>query len=113
MTVGTFLLGVGCQKGGTAWMHRYLEASPQCDPGFRKEYHVWDSLDLPSGRLARERIEKQGGPRAGFLSEPETYFDYFTGLLALTTSRRKTTDVMSAAAIKTNQSTEMTAISKR
>ena len=23
---GTFLLGVGCQKGGTAWLHRYLEA---------------------------------------------------------------------------------------
>ena len=78
---GSFLLGVGCQKGGTAWLHRYLEASPQCDPGFRKEYHVWDALDLPAGRLARERIEKQGGRRAGFLTEPETYFDYFAGLL--------------------------------
>ena len=77
----TFLLGVGCQKGGTAWLHRYLEASPQCDPGFRKEYHVWDSLDLPSGRLARERIEQQGGPRAAFLQDPERYFDYFAGLL--------------------------------
>jgi hypothetical protein len=79
--VGTFLLGVGCQKGGTAWLHRYLEASPHCDPGFRKEYHVWDSLDLAAGRLARERIEKQGGQRAEFLTEPESYFDYFTGLL--------------------------------
>jgi hypothetical protein len=79
---GTFLLGVGCQKGGTAWLHRYLEASPQCDPGFRKEYHVWDSLDLPSGKLARERIENQGGERAAFLHDPDRYFDYFTGLLA-------------------------------
>jgi hypothetical protein len=79
---GTFLLGVGCQKGGTAWLHRYLEASPQCDPGFRKEYHVWDSLDLPSGKLARERIEEQGGERAAFLQHPDRYFDYFTGLLA-------------------------------
>ncbi len=78
---GTFLLGVGCQKGGTAWLHRYLEASPQCDPGFRKEYHVWDALDLPAGRLARERIEKQGGQRAAFLHEPDRYFDYFPGLL--------------------------------
>ena len=78
---GTFLLGVGCQKGGTAWLHRYLEASPECDPGFRKEYHVWDSLDLPSGRLARERIESQGGQRAAFLHEPDRYFDYFSGLL--------------------------------
>jgi hypothetical protein len=81
VAAGTFLLGVGCQKGGTAWMHRYLEASPQCDPGFRKEYHVWDSLDLPAGRLARERIEKQGGQRAAFLREPDRYFDYFAGLL--------------------------------
>jgi hypothetical protein len=78
---GTFLLGVGCQKGGTAWLHRYLEASPECDPGFRKEYHVWDALDLPSGKLARERIENQGGPRAAFLTEPDRYFDYFAGLL--------------------------------
>ena len=78
---GTFLLGVGCQKGGTAWMHRYLESSPQCDPGFRKEYHVWDALDLPSGRLARERIENQGGRRAEFLVDPDDYFDYFSGLL--------------------------------
>jgi hypothetical protein len=81
MRPGTFLLGVGCQKGGTAWLHRYLEASPQCDPGFRKEYHVWDALDLPSGKLARERIEAQGGERAGFLQDTERYFDYFTGLL--------------------------------
>jgi len=79
---GTFLLGVGCQKGGTAWLHRYLEASPQCDPGFRKEYHVWDALDLPSGKLARERIEQQGGQRAEFLTDPERYFDYFSVLLA-------------------------------
>ena len=79
---GTFLLGLGAQKAGTAWMHRYLESSPQCDPGFRKEYHVWDALDLPSGRLVRERIERQGGDRARFLHEPEHYVDYFAGLLA-------------------------------
>lgn len=80
-TSGTFLLGLGAQKAGTAWLHRYLESSPQCDPGFRKEYHVWDALDLPSGRVARERIEKQGGDRARFLADPDTYFDYFAGLL--------------------------------
>src|SRR5690349_818333 len=62
-------------------MHRYLEASPQCDPGFRKEYHVWDALDLAAGKLARRRIEKQGGQRAAFLQDPDLYFEYFTGLL--------------------------------
>jgi hypothetical protein len=80
-SAGTFLLGVGAQKAGTAWMHRYLESSPQCDPGFRKEYHVWDAVDLPSGRLARERIERQGGDRARFLVDPDAYFDYFAGLV--------------------------------
>jgi hypothetical protein len=96
--VGTFLLGVGCQKGGTAWLHRYLEASPQVDPGFRKEYHVWDGLDLPSGRLARERVMQQarraataleaGEPahaeallRASFYADADVYFDYFASLL--------------------------------
>ena len=80
-TTGTFLLGLGAQKAGTAWMHRYLESSPQCDPGFRKEYHVWDALDLPSGHVVRDRIERQGGERARFLHEPGHYVDYFTGLL--------------------------------
>jgi hypothetical protein len=80
-TSGTFLLGLGAQKAGTAWMHRYLESSPRCDPGFRKEYHVWDALDLPSGRVVRERIEKQGGDRARFLADPDAYVDYFAGLL--------------------------------
>lgn len=78
---GTFLLGLGAQKAGTAWMHRYLESSPQCDPGFRKEYHVWDAVDLPGGHVVRARIEKQGGDRARFLVDPDAYFDYFTGLL--------------------------------
>lgn len=81
MSLGTFLLGLGAQKAGTAWMHRYLESSPECDPGFRKEYHVWDALDLPSGRVVRARIEKQGGDRARLLTDPDAYFDYFTGLL--------------------------------
>ena len=35
-TTGTFLLGVGAQKAGTAWLHRYLEDSPQFDGGFRQ-----------------------------------------------------------------------------
>jgi hypothetical protein len=81
MSSGTFLLGLGAQKAGTAWMHRYLASSPQCDPGFRKEYHVWDALDLPSGHVVRERIEKQGGDRARFLADPDAYYDYFAGLL--------------------------------
>ena len=68
---GTFLLGVGCQKGGTAWMHRYLEASPQCDPGFRKEYHVWDALDLPVGAAGtRADREARAGSGPGSSDDP-------------------------------------------
>jgi len=96
MTAGTFLLGLGAQKAGTAWMHRYLESSPQCDPGFRKEYHVWDAVDLPSGHVVKARIEKQGGDRARFLVEPERYFDYFSGLL--TGDARLTADITPAYA---------------
>ena len=39
----TFLLGVGCQKGGTTWLHDYLVEHPECNLGFRKEYHVFDT----------------------------------------------------------------------
>jgi hypothetical protein len=52
----TFLLGVGCQKGGTTWLYRYLTRSPQFVPGYRKEYHLFDSLYLESGDDARQRL---------------------------------------------------------
>ncbi|MEV7428907.1 sulfotransferase [Nocardioides sp. NPDC092400] len=95
---GTFLLGVGAQKGGTSWLHDYLQASPQFDPGFRKEYHVFDGLDLPHSSYVRERVLRQaerarlareaGEPydegrllRASFYTDPGAYPDYFAGLL--------------------------------
>ena len=94
----TFLLGVGCQKGGTTWLHDYLKTSDQVDLGFLKEYHVFDALDIPSCRHQLEKIQRrarklEGKPaasapnrekiraRAGFYSNPESYFDYFQGLL--------------------------------
>lgn len=108
--VGTFLLGVGCQKGGTAWMHRYLESSPQCDPGFRKEYHVWDGLDLASGGPVRARVAQQARRaaraleaaepadgdalrRALFYADPDSYFDYFEALLRRSPQTRLTADI--------------------
>ena len=97
-TMTTFALGLGCQKGGTSWLHDYLAASPQCDPGFRKEYHVFDGLDLPSEAWMRRRVVARAAKavdalergaaanadalrQAAFYADPETYFDYFAGLL--------------------------------
>lgn len=49
----TFLLGVGCQKGGTTWLHRYLSAHPACDFGFRKEYHIFDALWIRGAKTGK------------------------------------------------------------
>lgn len=45
-----FILGVGCQKGGTTWLHSQLAAHPEVNMGFAKEYHVFDALYLPGGQ---------------------------------------------------------------
>ncbi|MFC6196463.1 sulfotransferase [Ponticaulis profundi] len=44
MTRKTFLLGVGCQKGGTTWVHDHLSKHPQCALGIAKEYHTFDTI---------------------------------------------------------------------
>jgi hypothetical protein len=106
----SFLLGVGCQKGGTTWLHHYLRRSPQFERGYRKEYHVFDSRDLPSEEWMRDRIlgmaddelqkARRGEPadpvqlhRASMYVDPEFYFDYFAGLLRSRPRIRLTADV--------------------
>ena len=39
-----FILGVGCQKGGTTWIYDQLSKLEQVNFGFKKEYHVFDTL---------------------------------------------------------------------
>ncbi len=54
-----FVLGVGCQKGGTSWLHKQFERSPYIDLGFTKEYHVFDALYIKSCRsYLSKRINK-------------------------------------------------------
>ncbi|MDQ4052778.1 MAG: sulfotransferase [Actinomycetota bacterium] len=94
----TFLLGAGCQKGGTTWLYRYLKASPQFAAGYRKEYHVFDTLDVPAQTYMRNRIfdlaeEAIANARRGdsvdaavlhrmsMYADPRFYFDYFATLL--------------------------------
>ena len=43
----TFILGLGHQKCGTSWLHKYLCQSDKFAEGFAKEFHVWDRKDIP------------------------------------------------------------------
>ena len=95
----TFLLGPGCQKGGTTWLYQYLKSSPQFTHGYRKEYHVFDAALLASERrtlemvigkaeesLATLRKGEKGGAdvlhRMSMVANPHYYFEFFAGLLA-------------------------------
>ena len=109
--VKTFLLGAGCQKGGTTWLYQYLAGSPQFAHGYRKEYHVLDSLDLPSEEAARKRLLARAAEQVNADPEPgnrlaatsahrlsmfldqQFYFDYFTGLLHRTPDTRLAADM--------------------
>jgi hypothetical protein len=90
-----FLLGVGCQKGGTTWLHDYLSGSSEIDFGFMKEYHVFDALYLPAGnRIIPKKLKAlQEGlnmdpPKLSenilqqfrFYLNVDNYFDYFDHL---------------------------------
>jgi hypothetical protein len=56
----TFLLGIGCQKGGTSWLFEYLAKHPEVATGYGKEYHVLDTRFCPPfrGYHARRIDEK-------------------------------------------------------
>ena len=56
----TFLLGIGCQKGGTSWLYDYLAHHPEAATGYAKEYHVLDSRYHPGfgGHHDRRIAEK-------------------------------------------------------
>ncbi len=93
------MLGTGAQKAGTTWLADYLRRSPQYEPGYRKEYHVFDSLDLASEEWMRRRIIRLAtrsleSASAGETADAEVlhrmamyadldyYYDYFASLVA-------------------------------
>lgn len=91
-----FILGIGCQKGGTTWLYSQLQQSKNVDLGFKKEYHVLDSLYAPAfkGKLRRKlQLLYEKGPEfdnfssmgdqlklLSFCADPENYYDYFDHL---------------------------------
>ncbi|WP_444931309.1 sulfotransferase domain-containing protein [Microbulbifer sp. SSSA002] len=88
-----FILGVGCQKGGTSWLHSQLNKSKNVDTGFKKEYHVFDALHIPECKhfltqkfkdLEAAPITQEASPEKGrllkylsFYMDTQNYYDYF------------------------------------
>ncbi|WP_415895696.1 sulfotransferase domain-containing protein [Neptuniibacter sp. PT34_22] len=91
-----FILGVGCQKGGTTWLSAQLNKSQNVDLGFTKEYHIFDALYVPEARhmLSRklkelEYVKKHPEVLAknplfmthlNFYLDTKNYYDYFDSL---------------------------------
>lgn len=92
-----FLLGLGCQKGGSTWLYKYLHAHPNVNMGFTKEYHFFDAV--LGGRkevlieAAREKssdfinVHKNVSENCdfnldliNFYQNPPSYFNYFDSL---------------------------------
>lgn len=95
MASKTFVLGVGCQKGGSSWLHAQFKNQRNFDMGFRKEYHVFDTmhiagcehvlkkrLDKLSKLVTQKRLMTPESPRdllkmIDFCRDHENYYDYF------------------------------------
>lgn len=97
--VKTFLLGVGCQKGGTTWLQQYLASAPECEAGFGTEYMIFDCLDVPEHTWMRRRIIERARSsidavengvatrspalqQLAMMADTQVYYDYFAALLA-------------------------------
>ncbi len=109
----TFVLGMGCQKGGTSWLYDYLAESPQYAKGYAKEFHVFDAFDVEwertrgDAKLAAAAAEiakaRRGEPFradkihwAAMCGNHDMYYDYFAGLLARRPRFRATGDLTPA-----------------
>lgn len=91
MTKPIFLLGVGAQKAGTTWLHKYLRSHPEVDLGFMKEYHVFDQkYVLDTTPSSKQRIKNylrsflgsdSRSIRNKFRRNHKHYFSYFRKLV--------------------------------
>jgi len=96
-----FVLGIGCQKGGTSWLRDQLNSHDKCNFGFTKEYKVFDKLYGVSGNIAGtfglkgnffekflkkyslirpDKKNPNSYNRDFFLLNQKNYFDYFDSL---------------------------------
>ena len=88
-----FILGLGCQKGGTTWIYDHLNKIEKVDFGFKKEYHLFDTLYIDhEKKFKKQKIKKiirqlRGGELNSeslldvmFLSDQSYYYNYFDNL---------------------------------
>jgi len=84
MNEKSFLLGLGNQKCGTTWLHRYLRAKQNFNSGALKEYHIWDALDVPLQKhwvvTSEEELTQYTELCFKMQQTEEFYFDYFQSL---------------------------------
>ncbi|MDG1459050.1 MAG: hypothetical protein P8Q92_14460, partial [Pseudoprimorskyibacter sp.] len=84
----TFILGLGHQKCGTSWLHKYLCHSDQFAEGYSKEFHVWDRKDIPlfaRNKIrpsARTFISRKRYQRYRMEASTNYYFSYFDKLMS-------------------------------
>lgn len=84
----TFILGLGNQKCGTSWLHKYLCQSNKFVEGFAKEFHVWDRMDIPlfshqkSHLRQRKLISPKRYQRYQMQNSDDYYFSYFDTLMS-------------------------------
>lgn len=93
-----FVLGVGCQKGGTSWLNRYLRLHPSSKLGIMKEYHVFDALYVKGcgnwylNAVKNADTDGKSKLRTQLIEDSEAYFDYFANLLE-TSGKAFTADI--------------------
>ena len=94
VAVKQFVLGVGCQKGGTTWLHDQLRKSIYFEGGIEKEYHIFDAINIDvchhfhktRERLLLDAISAGEKPSSRlfylnhFYHHPSAYFLYFDSL---------------------------------
>ena len=83
----TFILGLGNQKCGTSWLHKYLCQSNKFVDGFTKEFHVWDRRDIPlfahkKSHLSLRTLISPKKYQRYKMENTDYYFSYFDKLMS-------------------------------
>lgn len=83
----TFILGLGNQKCGTSWLHKYLCQSNKFADGYTKEFHVWDRRDISllahhQSHLSLKTLISLKRYRRYKVENTDYYFSYFDKLMS-------------------------------